>query len=85
MSEQHVTVTGYVVSIAQDARKCRVAIQHETGSYNVLPRGAGLDLAEEVNAQVEAHGAVEEQDEVSYMTVRGYKLLDDDETWGNSK
>ena len=81
MSEQHVTVQGYVISIPQDERKCRIAIQNEENQYHVLPKGAGVDLAEEVNALVAATGAVEDREDVAFMTVRGYKLLEDDGTW----
>lgn len=82
MSEQHVTVQGYVLSIPQDERKCRIAIQENDKQYRVLPKGAGVDLAEEVNALVQASGAVEGDDEISYITVRGYSLLEDDADWG---
>ena len=81
MSEQHVTVQGYVVSIPQDERKCRIAIQNDENQYRVLPKGAGVDLAEEVNAMVQVTGAVETRDEVAFMTVRGFKLLEDDGAW----
>ena len=83
MSEKHVTVQGYVLSIPQDERKCRIAIQENDTQYRVLPKGAGVDLAEEVNALVQVSGAVESHEEISYITVRGFRLLEDDGDWGN--
>lgn len=83
MSEQHVTVQGYVISIPQDERKCRIAIQENDSQYRVLPKGAGVNLAEEVNALVKVSGAVESRDEVTYITVRGFTLLEDDGDWGD--
>ena len=81
MSEQHVTVRGYVLSIPQDERKCRIVVQRDNQEYHVLPKGAGVDLCEEVNALVEVSGAVEERDDVPYMTVRGFRVLEDDNAW----
>ncbi len=85
MSEQHVKVQGYVMSIPQDERKCRIAIQENDTHYRVLPKGAGVNLAEEVNALVQVSGAVESRDEITYITVRGFKLLEDDGAWGNDE
>lgn len=81
MSEQHVKLQGYVTSIPQDERKCRIAIQVDDSQYRVLPKGAGVDLAEEVNALVQVSGAVESADETMYITVRGFTLLEDDGDW----
>ena len=83
MSEKHVTVQGYVLSIPQDERKCRIAIQENDIQYRVLPNGAGVDLAEEVNTLVQVSGAVEYHDEISYITVRGYRSLEEDGDWDN--
>ena len=83
MSEQHVTVQGYVLSIPQDQRKCRIAIEENGTQYRVLPKCAGVDLAEEVNALVQVSGAVESADDITYITVRGFRLLEDDGDWGN--
>ena len=43
-----------------------------------MPRGAGVDLDDEVSVPVEVTGLLEEQDGVNYLTVRGYKVLEDD-------
>ena len=53
--------------------------------YRVLTRGAGVDLVDEVSAQVEASGTVEEQDGIKYMTVRSYRLLDEEGGWDDDK
>ena len=42
-----------------------------------------MDLAEEVNALVQVSGAVESADDITYITVRGFRLLEDDGDWGN--
>ena len=80
MSTGSVTIKGYVLSVPLDARQSRVAIVQDDTEYRVLPRGAGADLAEEVNVQVEASGLVEQTDELTYITVRSYKVLEDS-TW----
>ncbi len=41
-------------------------------------RGAGVDLDDEVSLPVEVSGLVDEADGVVYLTVRGYKVLEDD-------
>ena len=66
MNKSPVTVKGYVAAVPQDDRQAR------------LPRGAGVDLADEVSAPVEVTGLVEEAEDVCYLTVRGYKVLEDD-------
>ena len=35
-----------------------------------------------MSAKVEASGTVEELDGINYMTVRSYRLLDEDGDWG---
>lgn len=62
-----------------DAHQADVAIMQDGEEYRVLPRGAGIDLMDEVNASVEATGLVTEEDGVKYLAVRGYKVLDDDD------
>lgn len=76
-----VSITGMVVTLPRDsdARQADVAIMREGEEFRVLPRGAGIDLMDEVNASVEATGLVSEEDGVKYLAVRGYKVLDDDD------
>ena len=83
MSTSPITVRGYVEALPRrkDGRQARVAIVQDEVEYRVLTRGAGADLADEVSAQIEASGTVEEQDGVWYMTVRSYRVLDEDGGW----
>ena len=71
MSTSSITVRGYVEALPRkkDERQARVAIVQDEVEYRVLTRGAGVDLVDEVSAQVEASGTVEEQDGIKYMTV----------------
>ena len=84
MSTSSITVRGYVEALPRkkDERQARVAIVQDEVEYRVLTRGAGVDLVDEVSAQVEASGTVEEQDGIKYMTVRSYRLLDEEGDWG---
>lgn len=83
MSKSPATISGYVVALPRniDPRQACVAIMENDVEYRILPRGAGVDLDDEVNVAVEATGQVEEEDGVFYLTVRGYKVLEDD-AWG---
>lgn len=90
MSKSPVTVRGYVTSLPRsvDGRQASVAIVQDGVEYRILPRGAGVDLDDEVNVAVEATGLVEEApDGVLYLAVRGYKALEDaageDSAWGD--
>ena len=80
MSTSTATISGYVVALPRniDPRQACVAISQDGVEYRILPRGAGIDLDDEVNVAVEAIGQVEELDGVRYLTVRGYKVLQDD-------
>lgn len=80
MSKNPITVRGYVAAMPRsvDARQARVAVVQDDVEYRVMPRGAGVDLDDEVSLPVEATGLVEEADGVLYLTVRGYKVLEDD-------
>lgn len=80
MSNTPTTITGYVVALPRnmDAHQACVAIVQDDVEYRILPRGAGVDLDDEVNVSVQATGLVEEKDGVMYMAVRGYKVLEDD-------
>lgn len=81
MSAEPTTVSGYVVTVPKnmDPRQADVALIQDGIEYRVLPRGAGIDLIDEVNVPVEATGIVEEVDGVFYLAVRGYKVLEDDQ------
>lgn len=78
MNKSSVTVKDYVAAVPQDERQARVAVVQDDVEYRVMPRGAGVDLADEVSVPVEVTGLVEEADGVFYLTVRGYKILEDD-------
>ena len=75
-----ITVKGYVCSVprAADARQADV-------EYRIIPRGAGADLADEVSALVEVTGLLEQVDEVNYIQVRGYTLVDDTSSWDDDE
>lgn len=78
------TIKGYVVAIPADEAQARVAIMHEDKEYRIVPRGAGVDLDDHLNALVEARGVCTEADGVWHMQVRGYKVFDEDE-WLDDK
>lgn len=66
---------------AADARQASVAVVQDDVEYRIIPRGAGADLADEVSALVEVTGLLEQVDEVNYIQVRGYTLVDDTSSW----
>ncbi len=80
MNKSPVTVRGYVAAVPRsvDARLARVAVVQDDVEYRIVPRGAGVDLDDEVSLPVEVSGLVDEADGVVYLTVRGYKVLEDD-------
>ena len=80
MNKSPITVRGYVAAVPRsvDARQARVAVVQDDVEYRIVPRGAGVDLDDEVSVPVEVSGLVEEVDGVFYLTVRGYKVLEDD-------
>ena len=80
MSKEQITVKGYVTAVPRgtDARQARVAIVQDDVEYRIIPRGAGVDLDDEVSVPVEVTGLLETADEVSYLMVRGYTVLEDD-------
>lgn len=80
MSKEQITVRGYVTAVPRgtDARQARVAVVQEDVEYRVIPRGAGVDLDDEVSVPVEVTGLLEVADDVSYLMVRGYTVLEDD-------
>jgi hypothetical protein len=80
MNKNIVTIKGYVVAVPRsvDARQARVAVMSDDEEYRIVPRGAGVDLDNEVSVFVEVHGFLEEDDGVRYIAVRGYNVLEDD-------
>ena len=80
MNKSPITVRGYVAAVPRsvDARQSHVAVVQDDVEYRIVPRGAGVDLDDEVSVPVEVSGLVEEVDGVFYLTVRGYKVLEDD-------
>ena len=80
MNKSPITVRGYVAAVPRsvDARQARVAVVQDDVEYRIVPRGAGVDLDDEVSLPVEVSGLVDESDGVVYLTVRGYKVLEDD-------
>ncbi|MCR5813768.1 MAG: hypothetical protein K6G15_04680 [Desulfovibrio sp.] len=73
-----ITVKGIVVSVPVDGRQTRIAVAQDGDEYRILPRAAGIDLEDEINVSVEVRGELLEEDEVKYLTVRSYKVLEDD-------
>ena len=80
MNKSPITVRGYVAAVPRsvDARQARVAVVQDDMEYRIVPRGAGVDLDDEVSVPVEVSGIMEEADGVVYLIVRGYKVLEDD-------
>ena len=80
MNKSPSTVRGYVAAVPRsvDARQARVAVVQDDVEYRIVPRGAGVDLDDEVSVPVEVSGIMEEADGVVYLIVRGYKVLEDD-------
>ena len=64
MNKSPVTVKGYVAAVPRlvDARQARVAVMQDDVEYRIVPRGAGVDLDDEVSVPVEVTGLLEEQD-----------------------
>lgn len=81
MSSSPITIKGNVTVLPRDVdpRQASVAIIQDNEEYRVLPRGAGVDLDDEVNVPVEATGLLEESDGIKYLVVRGYNVLEDDD------
>ena len=80
MNKSPITVRGYVAAVPRsvDTRQARVAVVQDDVEYRIVPRGAGVDLDDEVSVPVEVSGIMEEADGVVYLIVRGYKVLEDD-------
>ena len=78
------TITGYIVPILDSgaAHPATVALSQGDAEYYIEPRGAGIDLADQMNVLVEATGAVREKDGLFFLHIRNYRLLDDfDNEW----
>ena len=84
MSSASSTLRGYVAPLPS-GQGCRVAlVVADSGEeYPVLPRGAGIDLADMVSAQVEVVCSVHEEGENKRLFVRSYQPLeaDDENAW----
>lgn len=70
-------IQGYVTSVPVDEKQSRIAVTQDGIEYRIIPKAAGIDLEDEINASVEVTGDLLEVDEVKYLTVRNYKVLDD--------
>ena len=79
------TIQGYVAPLPKDSDgRWQVAIVDGDVEYHVVPRGAGVDLAEHLSAQVEVQAMlIEEPDSPLRIQVRSYRLIDqlDDDAW----
>lgn len=80
MNKSSLTIKGYVTALPRsvDARQARVAVVQDDVEYRIIPRGAGVDMDDEVSLPVEVSGLLEEVDGVNYLVVRGYTVLEDD-------
>lgn len=75
------TLRGYVAPLPS-GQPCRVALVCGDEEYPVLPRGAGIDLADMVSAQLEVVCTIQEDADARRLHVRSYQALDgDDEAW----
>ncbi|MBR4741970.1 MAG: hypothetical protein IK079_03645 [Desulfovibrio sp.] len=78
------TVKGYVTSVPVDEKQSRIAIIQDGVEYRILPKAAGVDLEDEINASVEVSGDLLVKEDVHYLTARIYKVLDD-AAWDDDK
>ena len=80
MNKSSLTIKGYVTALPRsvDARQARVAVVQDDVEYRIVPRGAGVDMDDEVSLPVEVSGVLEEVDGVNYLVVRGYTVMEDD-------
>ncbi|MBO4369706.1 MAG: hypothetical protein J5803_06375 [Desulfovibrio sp.] len=72
------TLKGIVTSVPLDSKQSRIAVRQDDVEYRIIPKAAGVDLEDEINVSVEVTGDLQEEDEVKYLTVRSYKVLEDD-------
>lgn len=85
MSTGSTTLRGYVAPLPS-GQNCRVAlaVAGSDEEYPILPRGAGIDLADMVSAQVEVVCSVQDDGESKRLFVRSYQpleALDDEDAW----
>ncbi len=80
MSKELITIRGYVASVPRgtDGRQARVAVIQDDVEYRIVPRGTGVDLDDEVSVPVEVTGHLDRGEETLYLTVREYRILEDD-------
>ena len=74
-----VTVKGIVTSVPLDEKQSRIAVRQNEEEYRIIPKAAGVD---EINVSVQVTGDLVEEDDVKYLTVRSYSVLEDD-AWGD--
>lgn len=62
---------------------CRVALVDGDAEYAILPRGAGIDLADMVSAQLEVLCTIKAEGDDRLLHVRSYTVLDgpDEDSW----
>ncbi|MBQ7586022.1 MAG: hypothetical protein IJU40_07230 [Desulfovibrionaceae bacterium] len=72
-----ITIKGLVSSVPLDEKQTRIAVSDNDIEYRILPKAAGVDLEDEINASVEVTGELLEVEDVKYLTVRNFKILDD--------
>lgn len=72
------TIKGYIVPLplGKDDAAARVAVAEGDVEYHILPRGAGADLGDYINAYVEVDGVLREMEGVTLVQVRNYRLQD---------
>ncbi len=79
MSSTVITIKGTVSPLSGKGEKgARVAIVTDEQEYQIVPRGAGSDLDEEISALVKAQGLLTESNGVACLFVRSYSILDED-------
>ena len=75
------TIKGYVAALPRNAddTKARVAVEEDGIAYQVMPRGAGVDLDEHLSSLVQISGLVSQDDQGNWLVnVRTYELMEDD-------
>lgn len=78
-----VKLRGVIVPLSSE-RTCRVALMDGEVEYPILPRGAGIDLADMVGSQLDVACVIQEEGDVKRLLVRSYTVLgegQDDDTW----
>ena len=74
------TLRGYVASFTT-GNNCKVALVSEDEVYPILPKGAGVDLADMVSIQLEVKCTIHEDDDKQALHVRSYTILEEDDEW----